>query len=1213
MVVFYAALFTFGIRKVISSPFFVLQLNLPHQMTTPCGLPRLCLVLAFAFIFFAPSSQAQLTWQPRELREMPADGDRRIHPKVAQIVEVHPEILQALLAVAPHERQVAAEQSPVLLPIPRPDGEMATFRIVAYDLSETEGMDAFPNIRTWYGVNMDGSGQSIFLDWTDFGFHASIRYGSQAAFFIDPLFRGSRQWYQSYFVADAGASAFECATLADNLLPDDNTPHSGQGRSVLAGDCNLRSYRTAIAATGEYSNYFGATNSSQASLVQSAMVTTVNRVNQVFTRELQLRLLLVSNNASLYYYNPTTDPYTGTSPGALLDENTPNLNAVIGSSSYDLGHVFSAGFSSGVAYLRSSCGGSKGGGVTGRSTPEGDPFDIDYVAHEMGHQLGGNHTQNNSCNYSSSAGMEPGSASTIMGYAGICSPNVQSFSDAYFHGRSIAEITNHVELGNGNGCAAIVSMALSNPSVVAQQDKSIPHSTPFRLVGNVSGNGSLNYGWEQYDVAQATMPPVATNTTGPMFRSFFPTAAADRYFPKLSDIVTGFNSTWEVLPSLSRQLNFRLTVRNFNATYGCAGEDDLRLTVDGTKGPFIVTDPAQNNQLSAGQVAQVQWEVAGTNQAPINSQLVEILLSTDGGQTFSLLASNEPNDGLATVSLPNQITNSARIMVRSQDNVFLNVGSQSFQIVSSAGTAAFGLSNMGSSSVADCFVSDGNTRFNFLTSSAGGATAPITFSVSNLPAGATATFYPNPVQPGGTTQLTVNNLDQIAVGLYNLTIQASSAEDSENTQVQIEKTGGSGGAGPALVAPNVGAIGLDLRPTLSVAPSGTGDYTFQVSDDPSFANLVINVTTANTSFTLPSYLDGATTYYWRSRSTSASCGVTNWTTGDFTTGDCYIYSSTSNPLPISAGPPTVVVEMPLEVPDMGTVQDVDIYQLDLDHTYLGDLEIRLLTPDGTSRRFFNRSCGGNDNILTSFDDESPFSMPCPPVSAAAFVAPPGQSLSGLDGRQVNGTWRLRVSDLANQDGGSLNSFSLKICINEYTQLPVRWLSFTVRPQGEQLVLDWETAEEQNNVGFYIERSSASGRDAQWENIGFVAANGTERGGRYSFVDTEVLKGITYFYRLRQEDADGSFEYSVIRSGRLMGEGASLVLFPNPTSDWLQYRLVEGAVMPATYELYDLGGRLLLAGKLEAQGGQLALTALADGIYVLRLADGSVARVVKQRP
>lgn len=1186
-------------------------------MKIPClrsaGLNRLVgLFLLLSLVL--PAVKGQSIWESVEPRSLPTDADRRIHPKAARLIEVSPDTLRSILWSAPHERQLSAEESPLLLNVPTPSGEEATFRIVAYDISEAAGLEAFPTIRTWYGANIDGSGQSIFLDWTAVGFHASVRFGGAAPYFIDPLFYGRQEWYQAYFTADAGedSEAFDCQTVAENLLPDDDRDGQGEGRSVLAGDCDMRSYRTAIAATGEYSNFFGATSAAQANLVQSAVVTTVNRVNQVFTRELALRLVLVANNQNVYYYNANTDPYTGTSPGTLLNENTPNLNSVLGSNAYDLGHVFSAGFSSGVAYLSSSCGGSKGGGVTGRSNPTGDPFDIDYVAHEIGHQLGGNHTQNNNCNYSASAGMEPGSGNSIMGYAGICSPNLQSNSDAYFHGRNIAEITNHVELGSGNSCATVINTALNNPNVTPQTDESIPFSTPFRLVAEVSGNGTLAYGWEQYDEAQAAMPPQSTSTSGPLFRGFFPVAAPDRYFPQLADVVAGNNPTWEVLPSVGRQMNFRMTVRNYNATYGCAGEDDVRLTVDGSKGPFVVTDPSQGNQLSAGQVAQVQWDVASTNQAPINSQLMEILLSTDGGQSFSLLASNEANDGLATVTLPNQTSNNAYIMVRSQDNVFFNVSSQSFRIVSSAGAPIVGISNLGPSSLSDCFSSDPTASFAFLTSSAGGATAPITFSVSGLPAPATASFFPNPVQPGGTSSLLLDNLDQLPSGSYTLNIQGSSADGNVSSSVQLEKTGGSGGAGPALLGPVFEETGLDLRPTLAVANNGSGSYEFQLSTDAGFSNLLLSTTENTNTYTLGQYLQDNTTYYWRSRTASPTCGATEWTNGIFTTGDCYIYESTAATIDISPGQPPIQVEMPIEVPNMGTVWDVDVYQLDITHTYLQDLEIRLIAPDNTSRLLINRECGSQEDMLISLDDEASSAYFCPPTDPNAFVSPPDASLSDFDGRSVNGIWRLRVNDRANLDGGSLNSFSLKLCVNDFAVLPVAWLSFEVRPQQAALVLHWETAEEQNNAGFYVERSLGLSSARSWEAIGFVEALGNERGGRYTFSDESVEKGQEYFYRLRQVDTDGTVDYSPIRSGRLDGAAATLLdVFPNPGNDFFHYRWLTDQAGELAFDLLDMRGVRLQQGRLLTSGGSLNLSQLPRGVYVLRLENGRAYRLLKQ--
>ena len=519
----------------------------------------LLLLLTTLMLISINSFAQQHIWHIYPSQQLSSDEERKIIPKKFLAFQADTSALQQKLMASPHERDVSPAQSDNEISLPDPDGNWHNFKIVAYDLMEAPLQEKWWYIHTWRGVSTDDPHTTIRLDWTDRGFHAMVR-GTGDTWFIDPYYWNEREIYQVHYKKDypAPSEPFECNTV------DDRKAGIQGGNAQRAGDCQLRQYRLALACTGEYADFHGGTVAGAA----SAMATTMSRVNGIYEEDLAMRLVLVANNNNLIYLNGATDPYTNNSGSTMLGENQANCDAVIGTANYDIGHVFSTG-GGGIASLRSPCTSSrKAQGVTGQGSPVGDTFDVDYVAHEMGHQFGGNHTQNNNCNRSS-ASMEPGSASTIMGYAGICNPNVQSNSDDYYHGVNIQEIANYMETGGGNSCATIIDMSNGEPTIVLGQDYDIPGGTPFVLTGNATDpdGDPLTYCWEQYDneVGQ-NMPPLATNTQGPMFRSFDPTSNPMRYFPRLSDLVNNVDPTWETLPETNRDMDFRVTVRDFDGT-----------------------------------------------------------------------------------------------------------------------------------------------------------------------------------------------------------------------------------------------------------------------------------------------------------------------------------------------------------------------------------------------------------------------------------------------------------------------------------------------------------------------------------------------------------------------------------------------------------------------------------------------------------------------
>ena len=641
-------------------------------------------LLLLAWFLPPAASHAQTTFfEPIAEKSIRSVSTRLIEPLKTQTYRIDDEAFKAWLEEAPAEEDTDVRASNHILVLPTPDGETASFRIVSYQMMEEGLSEKYPEISNYYGVGLRDASRLIRLDWTYRGFHAMIMGGDQDTYYVDPYQWEDTQHYQVYFKKDylpPEGNTFKCGVKGKA----DPTPPSDGNR--MAGDCTFRTYRLAMATTGEYSNYHGATSAAQSNLVLSEINTAMNRVNGIYERDIAVRMVLIANTDDIFYYDGNTDPYTNNDGFAMLSENQANIDNVIGSPNYDIGHVFSTG-GGGIASLNAPCTPFKARGVTGLPNPIGDPFYVDYVAHEMGHQYGANHTQNNDCQRVSATAMEPGSASTIMGYAGICSPNVQSNSDDYFHAISIQEMTQNILFGNSSSCDQETPQGNNAPMVtLAAPAYDIPNGTPFVLTAastDADGTASHTFCWEQFDNEVATMPPQSTNTGGPAFRTLDPVASPSRYFPNLADVPTG--NTWEVLPTVARTLNFRVTVRDNTPAEGCTDEADLTLTVDGAAGPFDVTAPTAGTSWTGNQTETVSWDVSSTDQAPVNCSQVDIYLSTDGGATYpTLIAENAPNTGTAAVTVPNLTTTTARIMVMAADNVFFDLNAGNFSITAAS-------------------------------------------------------------------------------------------------------------------------------------------------------------------------------------------------------------------------------------------------------------------------------------------------------------------------------------------------------------------------------------------------------------------------------------------------------------------------------------------------------------------------------------------------
>jgi len=589
---------------------------------------------------------------------------------------------------------------------PNAEGTFDTYKVVEASVMHPDLQAKYPEIRSYAGYKIDDPSTKIrFTVSPYFGLNAVIR-STEKIQYIDS-YSTDNETYMTYDRSNVthehtfecnhdGSDIFDVGQITDSDLLD---------RTVIDGQ--LRKYRLALATTIEYTTFIAqqagvasGTDAEKKTAVMEALNLAVTRLNEVYKNDVSVEMELVANNDELIFIS--SDSYNPLDAESMLSVNQTVVDNTIGSANYDIGHVFfraTVGNDNGIAMRPSVCNNNyKARGVTGAGSPVGDPFVIDYVAHEMGHQYGANHTMNNPWQRNPATAVEPGSGSTIMSYAGIDPPNMQNNADAYFHAVSVREIYNYIT-GSGN-CGTKTATGNNEPIASAGPDKYIPVSTPFVLIGEATdADGDvLTYNWEQIDPQPAQMPPRPTNTGGPLFRSMWATESPERYFPRLSTIVQGYNPdfyvtgnyrAWEKLPAVSRNLNFSLLVRDNNPAGGQTGRDDIKLIATADAGPFVVTSQNETGVVwNLGESQTITWDVANTNAAPVNTENVTILISTDGGLTFPhTLVESTPNNGSYTFTVPGGlgVTSTARLMIKAIDNVFLNINSKNFEINSNLG------------------------------------------------------------------------------------------------------------------------------------------------------------------------------------------------------------------------------------------------------------------------------------------------------------------------------------------------------------------------------------------------------------------------------------------------------------------------------------------------------------------------------------------------
>ena len=979
--------------------------------------------ISILFFLLSISLQGQNYWSDRVALKSEKEESIWIQPKDYRAVSLDLKSLNNDLKSS-LSKSTDADQ----ITIPFPDGTFQIFRISQSNVMAPELAAKFPEIRTYSGIAVDDPASKIYMDITPAGFHAMI-LSPKGTVFIDPNFRDNVKDYVVYNKKGYISSKPQTWTCghkprSNKLLDNGNQNHhewkpfhpKNIKKSMAA--VTLKTYRLAVAAQGEYTAFHGGTQASGL----AAIVTAINRVTGIYETEVAVRLELVSNNNLVVFTNAATDPFSQNSDNSI-DEVKDVLNNNIGEANYDVGHVFNT-TNGGVANLGAICNNSnnrhKAEGLTGLPNPTGDPFWVDYVAHELGHQFGGNHTFNDCGNQrNSSTAYEPGSASTIQGYAGICSnsQNLQNNSDPHFHLVSLNEITTHITSGTGDNCD--VASATGNNTPVANanaeniNNKSIPISTPFELIGSATDTDGdqMTYSWEQWDLGPAGAAS-STSTQGPIFRTFTPKSTSTRVFPQISDILNNTSTIGEVLPSVARTLNFQLVVRDNKAGGGGFDNDQITLNVVNSGGPFAIT--SQNNGGSLGGTITVTWNVSGTNNAPISCANVNILLSIDGGLTFpTTLANNVTNDGSHQVTLPNINTSTARLKVKCADNVFFDINNADFSITPSSNCS---ITSISAGTQSTCNPAD-NTY-----------SQDITVNFTDPPGSGTLDVNGQSFAFSGTSQ-TVTLVNLPADGnAVNVTASFSDDSGCSRTENSLFTAPSScitcsisnitaGNQSPCNTGDNTYTQELTVTYTNSI---GSGTLTvngqqFTITSSPqtvTLTNLAADGNAVNISASISSL--PSCTYSANSVFTSPPACITNIC-------KTYTRSNVNKSIPDNSSVTDI-----LNISDLGSVTDVNVKDLNISHTWLEDIDINLISPDGTNIDIFSDNCDDRNNMNLSLDDEANTALNCGQRNGGNTFTP-DNPLSGFDGKEINGNWTLSVADDEAGITGTLNSWGLEVC------------------------------------------------------------------------------------------------------------------------------------------------------------------------------------------
>lgn len=1185
-------------------------------------------VLSTCYLSNLPWTQSQSNvWKSITYDEIAPLGNVRIQVQKAQNYQCDFNLLRQHIHQAPWEEPDGWSYS---LEIPNPEGEIQRFFIKKYRYAEQPFMDKFPGIETFLGVMVNQKGEiipgtHIRGDYTYHGFHAMVHTQQGGSWFVDPIIHQNTKYYQVYWKKDfqrKETTPWRCdldhwteyqggATPLDPKL-------TSEIRGTTSGPISLRTYQLALSNTGEYAIYHGGT----VNAVSSEEVTAINRVNSVLEKEVAIRVILIANNDVLINLDPVIDGYTNGNTGLMINENPDIINGKIPSNSYDYGHVFGTN-GGGLAQLQSICSNSKARGVTCHPFPENDPFYIDYVCHEMGHQFGGNHTFNlcDDQNESESTAYEPGSGSTIMSYSGLCGPNnIQSESGDYYHVNTIREIIEFSRIGGGNSCATIIPTNNTEPTpiILCPGNLVLPMGTYLQLwgTGTDAEEKSLYYCWEEFDLGPKSQ---LGNPQGnaPTYRSFLPTLDTVRTLPALQKIIVNSFDKSEVIPMHARQLKFKLSVRDYHPGGGGTTFDQVNYTVTDQAGPFKITAPLGiQGTWKGGDVYLLKWSVNNTDIAPINIKNVRILLSTDNGYHFDVvLNANTPNDGEEWINIPVISTTKARIKVESIGSIFFAMNTNPITILPSP-NPGFSI-QLDKYSGKACLPQKFNIPGTFI--SQGGFNEAVTILLpTDLPAGVTMTSTKSSLSPGDNFELNLDFPANIAVNAFTTLIKFYTAVgDTITRELHFDVT--------SFVFDDLSILSPvqgSNEATNLVSYSWTSaihaeKYRLEVSADPDFDPLFESQELTTTTFKSNSILKDNTLYYWRILPIN-SCGTGAGPIGTFHTQviNCKQVTKTQTITITQSGQPSIASQ--LFIPDQGKVNIIRLPHITGGHSNFKDLQFILQSPQGTTAEILSNICGTySGNFDFGSDDDSPILTACPPKN---ITAKPFEKFIKFKDENLQGTWKLLVNDQKAGDGGKLESWTMEYCSSVSFNPPslIKNDTLHVKPLGQAnvssnvlIVTDPDNTPNQlkyrvvdlprfgilRNFGVPLKIGDTyTQADVDHGDLNYLSTDGTAKNDDFLFVCEDPQGGwipLTQFNILLDPS---------VSTWNLV-DHAQFYLYPQPASQSFTLRSKDSGSHIVELEIVHVTGQTVQFIPQYAPGASVDIQSFPSGMYYVMIKDG----------